>query len=474
MKISSIGIGVFSAALFCGQASAGETYYDAGAKALPLQQAAGTARATAMGSAVVAVPQGSASLLWNPAGLSRLDCKEAAIHHNSGLGDTIQETAIFGMPLGEAQGDCKGGTLGGIAASLGYVNYGSFSGRDILGLPANSYHAGDYSGSVGWGMELLPKFSGGIVLKANQSNFAGKRYNAYTSDLGLMYALTPKIDLGLTYSNINLGSKVGDSKLVSGWRLGAGWAVAKHWLLAASGELQNSAVNRFQLGTEYLVGNLEEKNNILALRAGYQANFPKPQLSGLTGLTLGLGYTFAHAWTLDYAMVPAGELGTSNKFSLTYKFDCPEKAKPAVVAAPAPLAAPVIVAVPVKVKPVVVREIELEDSHFDFDSAALRPSGMAALRENVQLLKENPDQEVKVAGYTSMRGTEEYNQKLSERRAAAVAAYLVSEGISKDRISTVGYGETQPAQHEVSAAKSEMGSTAAKANKRVVFTVTIK
>jgi outer membrane protein OmpA-like peptidoglycan-associated protein len=73
-----------------------------------------------------------------------------------------------------------------------------------------------------------------------------------------------------------------------------------------------------------------------------------------------------------------------------------------------------------------------------------------------------------------MRGTEEYNQKLSERRAAAVAAYLVSEGISQDRITTIGYGETRPAEQEVSAAKSQMGSAAAKANKRVVFTVTVK
>ena len=325
MKISSIGLGLVTAALFCGPAAAGETYYDAGSKALPLQQAAGTARATAMGSAVVAVPQGAASLLWNPAGLSRLGGKELSLHHNSGLGDTIQETAIFGMPLGEVK--AGGGSLGGLAASLGYVNYGSFSGRDALGQPADTYHAGEYSGSVGWGMEVLPKLSAGIALKADQSNLAGKRYNAMASDLGVMYKLIPSLDLGLTYSNINLGSRIGQSKLTSGWRLGAAWAVRKNWLLAASGELQSSSVNRAQLGTEYLVGNLEEKNNILALRAGYQANFPNPQLSGLTGLTLGLGYTFARAWTVDYAMVPSGELGTSNKFSLTYKFDSREKAK---------------------------------------------------------------------------------------------------------------------------------------------------
>ncbi len=325
MKILSTGIGFICAALLCGQASAVETDYDAGTKALPLQQAGGTARAAAMGSAVVAVSQGSAALLWNPAGLSRLGGMEIGLHHNSGLGDTIQETAIFGMPLGQAKADCTGGSLGGLAASFGYVNHGSFDGMDALDQPTVSYQAGDFSGSLGWGRELLPGFSGGIALKDNQSRFAGKGYNAFSTDIGFLYNVIPGLNLGATYSNINLGSKIGGKELTSGWRLGAALDLGKHLLLAASGELQNHAVNRLQFGAEYLIGNIEEKSNVLALRAGVQATYPDPQLSGLTGLTLGLGYTLTRALTLDYAMAPSGELGTSHRFSLTYKFDCQAK-----------------------------------------------------------------------------------------------------------------------------------------------------
>ena len=482
MKNISIGIGLICAALFCGQVSAAETDYDAGTKALPLQQSAGTARAAAMGSAVVAVPQGSASLLWNPAGLSRMTCSEIGLHHNSGLGDTVQETAIFGIPLGPVKRcdtDCKGGALGGIAASFGYVNYGSFGGKDDIGLDAGNYHAGDFSGSLGWGMELLPGFSGGIAFKGNQSDFAGKSYNAFTTDIGFLYTLIPALDLGVTYSNINLGSKIGGSQLTSGWRLGAAWTVDRHLLLAVSGELQNQAVNRLQVGTEYLIGNTENKVNVLALRAGYQANYPNPQLSGLTGLTLGLGYTITRSVALDYAMVPTGELGTSHRFSLTLKFSCPKKKhRPVIVAivvAPKPKPAstdaqpaPEPIVVP---EPVVLKEFLLEDSHFDFDSSALRPEGMAALRENVQLLKDNPNTVVNIAGYTSRRGTEEYNQKLSERRAAAVADFLLKEGIEPGRITTIGYGETRPVAYEATDAKD---TPEAKANKRVVSTVTDK
>jgi len=325
MKILSIGAGLISALLLCGRASAVETDYIAGTRAMPLQQEGGTARAMGMGSAVVAVSQGSASLLWNPAGLSRLDCMEAGLHHNSGLGDTIQEVAIFGMPLGGLKENGRGGALGGLAASIGYVSYGSFDGRDENELPTGHYQSGDFSGSAGWGMDFVAGLSGGIVLKANQSRFGQKSYNAFTTDAGLLWTVIPGLDLGATYTNINLGRKIGGSQLSSGWRLGAAWSAKKDLIVAASGEVQPNGMHRIQLGGEYLLRESEKNDKYLALRAGYQMDFPKPQLSGVTGLTLGVGYTLSTALLLDYAMVPEGELGTSHRLSLTYKFNCSKK-----------------------------------------------------------------------------------------------------------------------------------------------------
>lgn len=473
MKISSIGAGFLSAALLCGSASAAETDYAAGARALPLTQAGGTARAMSMGSAVVGVSQGSASLLWNPAGLSRMSCTELGLHHNSGLAGIVQEIGIIGTPVGECKDDGKGGALGGIAASLGYVNYGSFSGRDALGLPAAGYHAGDLSGSAGWGIEVIPSLSAGIALKANRSDFADKTYDAFAADVGVLWAVLPSLDLGASYANFNLGKKIGESQLVQGWRLGAGWTASKHLLLAISGELQNKAMNRLQLGGEYLVGNIGNKINVLALRAGYQMNYPAPQLDGLTGLTVGLGYTLTRSIALDYAMLPVGELGASHRLSLTFKFDCPGKLEPAAAAAarkPAPYKERPYVSA--DTPPVVVKSILLEDSHFDFDKSELRPEGMAALRENIEILKDNPKALVRVAGYTSMSGTEEYNQRLSERRAAAVEKFLVAEGIKPGRITTIGFGETRPATHEVD--PSQINTAAAQSNMRVLFEVTVK
>ncbi|NTV13901.1 MAG: OmpA family protein [Desulfobulbaceae bacterium] len=117
--------------------------------------------------------------------------------------------------------------------------------------------------------------------------------------------------------------------------------------------------------------------------------------------------------------------------------------------------------------------LAFEDVHFDFDKSALRPQTQTILKRNIQLLKDNPKAKVRIAGYTSASGTEEYNQKLSERRAAAVKEYLVSEGIIvSDRLATIGYGEEKPANYE--AAPKELYSPAAKSNMRVLFEIVVQ
>jgi len=123
-----------------------------------------------------------------------------------------------------------------------------------------------------------------------------------------------------------------------------------------------------------------------------------------------------------------------------------------------------------KVMPAVL--ISLEDSHFDFDSAALNENGKTILDYNARLLKASPKMRIRVAGYTSASGTNEYNQKLSERRARSVRNYLIEQGVAADRLKTIGYGETRPAEYEP--VPSNIYSEAAKANMRVLFEVIVK
>jgi outer membrane protein OmpA-like peptidoglycan-associated protein len=131
-----------------------------------------------------------------------------------------------------------------------------------------------------------------------------------------------------------------------------------------------------------------------------------------------------------------------------------------------------VVALAAEPKPKVII-LAFEDVHFDFDKSTLKPEAQTILKRNIQLLKDNPKAQIRIAGYTSASGTEAYNQRLSERRAKAVQEYLVNEGIvSRDRLSTIGYGETRPAEYE--AAPKDLYSQAAKANMRVLFEIIVK
>ena len=143
--------------------------------------------------------------------------------------------------------------------------------------------------------------------------------------------------------------------------------------------------------------------------------------------------------------------------SVTWKWDPPPKPAPMVAqAAPAP--APVVAAPPPPPpapapapapapKPAPqVQKITLDSKVlFDFDKAVLRPEGMAAIDSQVvgKLAQINKLEVVLVTGHTDPLGTEQYNQKLSERRAESVRNYLVSKGVAKDKIEALGLGEKQ-------------------------------
>ncbi len=89
-------------------------------------------------------------------------------------------------------------------------------------------------------------------------------------------------------------------------------------------------------------------------------------------------------------------------------------------------------------------EYKLEHVNFDFDSAKLTASSSAMLDEGVEILKRHSDMKVEIAGHTDSVGNDAYNQGLSERRAQAVADYLIAHGANASMISVKGYGENQP------------------------------
>jgi peptidoglycan-associated lipoprotein len=86
----------------------------------------------------------------------------------------------------------------------------------------------------------------------------------------------------------------------------------------------------------------------------------------------------------------------------------------------------------------------LKDIHFDFDKYDIRPRDAEILNGNAALLSKYPTIKVQIEGHCDERGTNEYNLALGERRANNTKKYLISLGISQDRISTISYGEERP------------------------------
>ncbi len=80
----------------------------------------------------------------------------------------------------------------------------------------------------------------------------------------------------------------------------------------------------------------------------------------------------------------------------------------------------------------------LKDIHFEFDKYNIRPGDAEILNRNAALVK------VQIEGHCDERGTVEYNLALGERRANSTKKYLISLGISADRISTISYGKERP------------------------------
>ncbi|HEX5628119.1 MAG TPA: OmpA family protein [Usitatibacteraceae bacterium] len=121
--------------------------------------------------------------------------------------------------------------------------------------------------------------------------------------------------------------------------------------------------------------------------------------------------------------------------------------KPAAPATPTAPAAPGKPATPAaKPAPASVRQaiVIQADALFDFDKSVVRPDGKKNIDDAMAKLAGVDVEMVIATGHTDSVGTDAYNQKLSDRRAAAVKDYLVSKGIPASKITTIGKGESQP------------------------------
>lgn len=215
-----------------------------------------------------------------------------------------------------------------------------------------------------------------------------------------------------------------------------------------SPSISDKAMSTFNLGigAKYWLG------ENLAMRFDLRDHFVSELFDeGYHNLSATVGITFAFGGRSEPRRTPPAEPASA----------------PASTRAPAATApAPTPRQAPVEQQPTAPN---LEEIYFEFDQATLTSDARRLLQRHARTLKDNSETKVRIAGFTSSAGTAEHNKALSERRAVAVKNYLVEQGISARRLTTVGYGDTRPVARETN--PSDQNSAAARKNMRVQFEI---
>ena len=86
----------------------------------------------------------------------------------------------------------------------------------------------------------------------------------------------------------------------------------------------------------------------------------------------------------------------------------------------------------------------IDNIFYEFDRADLTPESTEALDKLVEMMNENPNITIELSAHCDYRGNDDYNQRLSQRRAESVVRYLIQHGVARDRLTAVGYGESRP------------------------------
>lgn len=265
------------------------------------------ARAPGMGGAFTALADDGNSLYWNPAGLSKLQMREFTASHAEMLESTRLDSLTYAHPTHQ----------GTFAAGLTYLSHGEIEGRDGLGRPTAGFGAADAAVSAGYARSL--DFAEvGASFKYIRSHIGSTEAQTVAADVGAKRQIG-KMVVGAAVRNLGPGLKFQDQRNDLPLRLALGAAYKFTGGHAAAAEFLNAPRGG---GADAAVGGEYQAVKNFYVRTGYTTRTAITGGSGFDaarGLTMGLGFRNVK-WSLDYAVLPSGELGHSHRFSLGTRF----------------------------------------------------------------------------------------------------------------------------------------------------------
>ncbi len=279
-------------------------------------------RGAGMGGAFTAVADDPTAPYWNTAGLAQIQHLEINAQHISYLAGTNYEFLAGAVPLN------PGSTLG-LGASYDFVP--SFnSTNNPSAIPGS---ASDLAIELGFGQSFGPNVSFGIGAKFINSNLLTFSATGEAVDGGLLLSTDHReLTLGLSVQNLGQLSSFSQystqEDLPMVYRAGLAYRFQPqdptHFVVDVDVQKAIDSDPIYNAGGEVWIG---DKNVSVALRGGYSLNDFNQDLGGLSGASMGVGVKFQD-WELDYALVPFGALGDTQRFSLTFELEPEEKIQP--------------------------------------------------------------------------------------------------------------------------------------------------
>jgi hypothetical protein len=299
-----VAVGVLSG--LSGRAEAWLSKNDAGTATAQFLKLGAGARAAGMGEAFTALADGANAVYWNPAGLARVEGGSLSVMHAAWFEGVTYDWASCARKVGKA------GTVG---IGVQYLSYGSIEGTDGTGLENGSFSPNDLAVSLSYGRAFR-----GVALGGNVKYISSKIKNsasAFAVDLGAMYTVNARLDLAAAVQNLGTGMKFGseEESLPLNVKVGGAYAVRENWKATADVIAQADNELLFALGTEY--GLRINETMSAAGRLGY--NTRTRDTGGLNGVSVGLGFSY-RGYAFDYAFVPYGDLGNTQRISLGIAF----------------------------------------------------------------------------------------------------------------------------------------------------------
>jgi hypothetical protein len=310
----------------------------AGTTAVPFLELGAGARGLAMGGAYGALAGGSDALFWNPAGLARQNNVDASLNHQSLLKFLNYDGGSIAWP----------GTSSGFAAGSAQLKSDSIDALDESGASIGNFDTKDQVLTAGFG-HRFHGWSGGASAEWIRSSLANVSASAWALGFGVNAPAYAGGRLQHGFIVQNWGSKIRYDQAADSLPFRATFATVYRpisaWRVTADLVDSKSGLN-WAAGTEYEIPLLENRWSAF-LRAGYTST--RRDLG--SGLSVGGGLNIRQL-RLDFAWIPENDFGSSDVFTLGYRFG--ERAKPAGPPAPEkkPADAPVKEFVPPTVEPV--------------------------------------------------------------------------------------------------------------------------